>query len=260
MFEGLDTEIFLWAGGGAIIVLLLLLLIYIGLLNYRLVKLQKKYTFFMQDEIGQSLEAKLHADVAELQELRGSLDLMHSTQKDILSMQNQCFRKIGFVKYNAFDNIGNNLSFAFTILDGKNDGFCLSSVYGRNESRIFAKPIIDDFLKILPDFQQRNWTLAYCAVEKRLALDEKPSLPKEVLEKSVHITIPGRLEKRNVNGVNIIFDVAHNPQKIRALIDSLRKLYPDKKPIFVVAFGQNKHSSLAESLAIIDNLALNVVA
>ena len=118
-----------------------------------------------------------------------------------------------------------------------------------------ASPIIDNFLKILPDFQQRNWTLAYRAVEKRLALDKKPPLPKEVLEKSVYITIPGRLEKRDVDGVNIIFDVAHNPQKIRALIDSLRKLYPDKKPIFVVAFGQNKHSSLAESLAIIDNLA-----
>ena len=118
-----------------------------------------------------------------------------------------------------------------------------------------ASPIIDDFLKILPDFQQRNWTLAYRAVEKRLALDKKPPLPKEALKKSVHITIPGRLEKRNVDGVNIIFDVAHNPQKIRALIDSLRKLYPDKKPVFVVAFGQNKHSSLAGSLAIIDNLA-----
>ena len=118
-----------------------------------------------------------------------------------------------------------------------------------------ASPIIDDFLKILPDFQQRNWTLAYCAVEKQLELDKKPSLPKEVLEKSVHIAIPGRLEKRNVDGVNIIFDVAHNPQKIRALVDSLRKLYPDKKPIFVVAFGQNKQSSIAESLAIIDNLA-----
>ena len=88
-----------------------------------------------------------------------------------------------------------------------------------------------------------------------LALDKKPHLPKEALKKSVHITIPGRLEKRNVDGVNIIFDVAHNPQKIRALIGSLRKLYPDKKPIFVVAFGQNKQSSLAESLAIIDNLA-----
>lgn len=118
-----------------------------------------------------------------------------------------------------------------------------------------TSPVTSEFLKILPDFQQRNWTLAYRAVEKQLALDKKPSLPKEVLEKSVHITIPGRLEKRNVDGVNIIFDVAHNPQKIRALADSLRKLYPDKKPIFVVAFGQNKHSSLAESLAIIDDLA-----
>ena len=118
-----------------------------------------------------------------------------------------------------------------------------------------ASPVASDFLKILPDFQQRNWALAYRAVEKRLALDKKPPLPKEVLKKSIHITIPGRLEKRNVDGVNIIFDVAHNPQKIRALVDSLRKLYPDKKPIFVVAFGQNKHSSMAESLAIIDNLA-----
>ncbi len=118
-----------------------------------------------------------------------------------------------------------------------------------------ASPIIDDFLKILPDFQQRNWALAYRAVEKRLALDKKPPLSKEVLEKSVHIAIPGRLEKRIIDGVNIIFDVAHNPQKIRALIDSLRKLYPDKKPIFVVAFGQNKRSSMAESIAIIDGLA-----
>lgn len=118
-----------------------------------------------------------------------------------------------------------------------------------------TSPVTSEFLKILPDFQQRNWTLAYCAVEKRLELDEKPSLPKEVLEKSTHIIIPGRLEKRITDGINVIFDVAHNSQKICALADSLRKLYPDKKPVFVVAFGQNKHSSLAESLAIIDNLA-----
>lgn len=128
-------------------------------------------------------------------------------------------------------------------------------VESQNSQLSIASPVASDFLKILPDFQQRNWTLAYRAVEKRLALDKKPPLPKEVLKKSIHITIPGRLEKRIIDGVNIIFDVAHNPQKIRALIDSLRKLYPDKKPIFVVAFGQNKHSSLAESLAIIDNLA-----
>jgi hypothetical protein len=97
----------------------------------------------MQDETGKSVETKLNEDVVKLHDLQGTLDMIHQTQKDILAVQSNCFRKIGFVKYNAFDNIGNNLSFAFTVLDGKNDGFCLSSVYGRSESRIFAKPIVE---------------------------------------------------------------------------------------------------------------------
>lgn len=140
---GFDWQLTYTIVAGAAGFLLLLLLFYIIWLNHCVSKLRKEYQFFMQDETGKSLESKLREDVAKLHDLQNSLELMHSTQKDILLAQNHCFRKIGFVKYNAFENIGNNLSFAFTVLDGKNDGFCLSSVYGRNESRIFAKPIVD---------------------------------------------------------------------------------------------------------------------
>ena len=143
MGYGLDWQMLYYIIAGVVAVLLLALLIYIGILNRRVSRLNKKYEFFMQDETGKSMEAKLREDVAHLHELQDSMELIHKTQKDILAVQNHCFRKIGFVKYNAVDNIGNNLSFAFTVLDGKNDGFCLSSVYGRNESRIFAKPIVD---------------------------------------------------------------------------------------------------------------------
>ena len=143
MFYGLDWQLLYVIAAGVVGVLLLVLLIYIGILNHRVHKLNQKYEFFMQDETGKSMESKLREDVAHLHDLQDSLELIHNTQKDIVSVQNHCFRKIGFVKYNAFDNIGNNLSFAFTVLDGKNDGFCLSSVYGRNESRIFAKPIVN---------------------------------------------------------------------------------------------------------------------
>ena len=45
-------------------------------------------------------------------------------------------------KRQAFDNIGNDLSFALTLLDGNNNGVCISSIYGRNDSRIFSKPIV----------------------------------------------------------------------------------------------------------------------
>ena len=143
MGYGLDWQMLYYIIAGVVAVLLLALLIYIGILNRRVSRLNKKYEFFMQDETGASVEAKLRDDVDKLHNLQGTLDMIHQTQKDIMAVQNHCFRKIGFVKYNAFDNIGNNLSFAFTVLDGKNDGFCLSSVYGRNESRIFAKPIVE---------------------------------------------------------------------------------------------------------------------
>lgn len=142
MLYGLNMQLVWMAGIAAIGVLLLILIIYIGVLNHRVSKLKKNYKFFMMDGDGKSVEAKLREDVAELRKLSGTLEGLHAAQQDILSVQDHCFRKIGFVKYNAFDNIGNNLSFAFTILDGKDDGYCLSSVYGRNESRVFAKPIV----------------------------------------------------------------------------------------------------------------------
>ncbi|WP_301860816.1 DUF4446 family protein [uncultured Megasphaera sp.] len=135
------SSIAVMTAAGAAGVIIILLLAAVVFLYKRVRLLESKYAFFMQDETGKSVELKLREDVAKLHDLQGTLDMIHQTQKDILSVQNHCFRKIGFVKYNAFDNIGNNLSFAFTVLDGKDDGFCLSSVYGRSESRIFAKPI-----------------------------------------------------------------------------------------------------------------------
>ncbi|MGE1061944.1 DUF4446 family protein [Megasphaera paucivorans] len=143
MWDGMNMGMMYLVAAGAVGILLLLLLIYIVVLNYRVNKLTRKYSFFMQDETGKSVETKLREDVVQLRELSDTLDSLYGTQAEMLTIQNHCFRKIGFVKYNAFDNIGNHLSFAFTILDGKNDGFCLSSVYGRNESRIFAKPIVN---------------------------------------------------------------------------------------------------------------------
>ena len=73
MFYGLDWQIIYLAAAGAVGVLLLLLIIYIGVLTHRMGKLKEKYEFFMQDETGKSVEAKLHEDVARLHDLQESL-------------------------------------------------------------------------------------------------------------------------------------------------------------------------------------------
>ena len=85
MFYGLDWQLIYLAAAGAVGVLLLLLIIYIGILTHRMGKLKEKYEFFMQDETGKSVEAKLHEDVARLHDLQDSLELIHKTQKDIMA-------------------------------------------------------------------------------------------------------------------------------------------------------------------------------
>ena len=137
MFESIQPWI-----GMATIILVIALLVYCVILHIRLGSLKKKYDFFMQGEHGASLERKLSVEVSEIRDAAKGLESLLSEQVAIRNIQSNTIQKIGFIKYNAFENIGNDLSFALTLLDGNNNGICISSIYGRNESRIFSKPIV----------------------------------------------------------------------------------------------------------------------
>ncbi|ETS92202.1 MULTISPECIES: DUF4446 family protein [Veillonella] len=137
MFESIQPWI-----GAVMIILVIALLAYCVTLHIRLNSLKKKYDFFMKGENGVSLERKLSVEVSEIRDAAKGLESMLSEQANIRNIQSNTIQKIGFIKYNAFENIGNDLSFALTLLDGNNNGICISSIYGRSESRIFSKPIV----------------------------------------------------------------------------------------------------------------------
>ena len=125
MFESIQPWI-----GMATIVLVIALLVYCVILHIRLGSLKKKYDFFMQGDNGASLERKLSVEVSEIRDAAKGLETMMTEQAAIRNIQSNTIQKIGFVKYNAFENIGNN------------NGICISRIYGRSESRIFSKPIV----------------------------------------------------------------------------------------------------------------------
>ena len=54
---------------------------------------------------------------------------------------NQCIQNVGIVRYNAFDDVGSELSFAIALLDNENNGFVINSIYGRTSSNVYAKSI-----------------------------------------------------------------------------------------------------------------------
>ncbi|WP_010246631.1 DUF4446 family protein [Acetivibrio cellulolyticus] len=81
-----------------------------------------------------------------------NIDLCHeitNKNKDIENRINfiernmlQCVQKIGVVRYNAFDNVGSNLSFAIALLDGNDNGIVLNGIYSRESTSTYAKAII----------------------------------------------------------------------------------------------------------------------
>ncbi len=124
-------------------VLVVFLLVQIFLLRSKLSALTRKYQYFMAGENGGSLERQLSVELTELREMtRSSEDMLH--QHELLSnMQIQSFQRSGLVKYDAFDDSGDKLSFSLTLLDGANNGFVLSSLVGRETSRIYVKPVLN---------------------------------------------------------------------------------------------------------------------
>jgi hypothetical protein len=50
-------------------------------------------------------------------------------------------RHVGVVRYDAFGDMGGRLSFSAAVFDERGDGFVLSSINGRSETRTYAKAL-----------------------------------------------------------------------------------------------------------------------
>ncbi len=48
---------------------------------------------------------------------------------------------IGFVRYNAFENTGSDLSYALALLSKTGDGVVISSIWSREETRTYGKAV-----------------------------------------------------------------------------------------------------------------------
>ena len=128
---------------GILIAAIILLVFQMLSLRAKMSRINKKYNYFMTGENGISLERKLSVEIRELRDMTRSAEDMIQQEQALFNTQNFSFQKIGLIRYDAFDDTGDKLSFSLTIMDGMNNGFILSSLVGRDNSRIYAKRIIE---------------------------------------------------------------------------------------------------------------------
>lgn len=66
--------------------------------------------------------------------------LIKANIKNIETNMQKCIQRVGVVRYNAFDDVGSNLSFVVALLDNTNSGIIINGVYGRETTSVYAKP------------------------------------------------------------------------------------------------------------------------
>lgn len=86
----------------------------------------------------QKVLEKILKDVRSEQEMRKKLE------ESLAKLEKEAgfhFQKMGLMRYNPFSEAGGNQSFVLALLDKKDSGLVISSLHGRESTRIYAKPI-----------------------------------------------------------------------------------------------------------------------
>ena len=80
------------------------------------------------------LEAQLAAQGMALGRVEGRVSELEALARTDLS-------RVGFVRYDAFDDTGSELSYALALLNRDGDGVVISSIYSRADTRTFGKAV-----------------------------------------------------------------------------------------------------------------------
>jgi len=128
---------------GAILIFLIIIMIIMVSNWIKIRKLSKKYDEFMLGADYGNIEDLLGKCISETKEIKEKYKENEIKINNIERNLLECIQKIGIVRYNAFDNVGSDLSFCIALLDYNNDGIVLSGIYSRDNSMNYAKPIVN---------------------------------------------------------------------------------------------------------------------
>ncbi len=77
-----------------------------------------------------------------LKKLEGNFEKISQELAALKQKNEKNLQKIGIIRFNPFKEAGGDQSFSIAVLDANNDGFVITSLYGRDANRVYAKPII----------------------------------------------------------------------------------------------------------------------
>ncbi len=121
---------------------ILLLIITTILLYWQLWQTRKRLKVFFNGKKASDLEGVIFSEIKRMKQSEEEIQKLIKFVKDLDKMTKQSIQKIGLVRFNPFKDTGGDQSFTIALLDSYNNGLIISSLYSREGTRIYSKPII----------------------------------------------------------------------------------------------------------------------
>lgn len=149
------------------LVLILILFILVIIQISKSSKLRKSYNKFMQGKDAESLENEISSLFEDITYLKETVQTNSKEIRTLYKKHELAYQKIGIVKYDAFKQMGGQLSFSLALLNENNNGFIINSVHSSDGCYSYTKEI----------------TAGECAIS--LGEEEKEALEIAIYGKSV---------------------------------------------------------------------------
>ena len=128
---------------GALGVLMIIMYLLVINLYYNLNYMKKRYKKMMTGVDGANLERMMIGCIDSIKAINNEKEKLWAETKEIKDLLQRAVTRMAIVRFRAFEDMGGDLSYAVAMLDSNNNGVIMSSIFAREDSRSYAKPIVN---------------------------------------------------------------------------------------------------------------------
>jgi hypothetical protein len=111
------------------------------LLALRLKKVRKQYALLRGEGEPKDVIAIVNSSMKQIVGLERRIDEVVGDLEQQAALNRFAIQRFGLIRYDAFEEMGGQVSFSVALLDDHGDGVVVTSINGRTETRTYAKPV-----------------------------------------------------------------------------------------------------------------------
>jgi hypothetical protein len=88
-----------------------------------------------------ALRGVLEGHARSLQRLEAAIRQLTTDDRGLAEAIGGAVQRVALLRYDAFEDVGGRLSFSCALLNERGDGVVMTSINGRQDTRVYAKPV-----------------------------------------------------------------------------------------------------------------------